>query len=46
MICIFSVPSQDNERQEITVPVSQSVSCVQYIDEGGGTVFSSPNTQM
>ncbi|CAL1293195.1 unnamed protein product [Larinioides sclopetarius] len=43
----LTVPSQDNERHEITVPGAQGVSCVQYIDEGGGTnVFSSPNSQM
>ncbi|XP_054709063.1 DNA-binding protein RFX2-like [Uloborus diversus] len=44
----LTVPTQENERHEIAVPVSaQSVSCVQYVDEGGGTaVFSTPNTQM
>ncbi|GFS39275.1 DNA-binding protein RFX2 [Nephila pilipes] len=43
----LTVPSQDAERHEITVPGAQGVSCVQYIDEGGGAnVFSSPNSQM
>ncbi|GBM87422.1 Transcription factor RFX3 [Araneus ventricosus] len=43
----LTVPSQDNERHEITVPGAQGVSCVQYIDEGGGTnVFSAPNSQI
>ncbi|GFX69747.1 transcription factor RFX3 [Trichonephila clavipes] len=43
----LTVPSQDTERHEITVQGAQGVSCVQYIDEGGGAnVFSSPNSQM
>ncbi|GIY08215.1 MHC class II regulatory factor RFX1 [Caerostris extrusa] len=40
-IIALTVPSQDGERHEITVPG------VQYIDEGGGSnVFSTPVSQM
>lgn len=43
----FLVPAQEGERSEITVPTTQSTSCIQYVDEGGGTnAFSTANSHM
>lgn len=43
----YLVPAQEGERPEITVPTTQSTSCIQYVDEGGGTnAFSTANSHM
>lgn len=47
LMIYFLVPAQEGERSEIAVPTTQSTSCIQYVDEGGGTnAFSTANSHM
>ena len=41
------MPAHEAERPEITVPSTQSASCIQYVDEGdGANAFSTANSHM